>query len=236
MVERVMIDDQGRVRWLINALCSGPKLQILKMLLADGPLTASEISRRLGIKLSTTLNHLEGLLAAGLLKVEVGGRNRVIKKYAVTAPRIEAVIDLRALLLPPPCMTTATSTTHQAIEVDQELEALALEYINAKRRSKRAKLQIRPKVRDIASTLGVDVDTAIEVARYINTNQRRLAKVLHEDVLQTLRERGGKASIRELADVLRVHPYWIVLCVSELSSEGKADIREGVVHLLEGGT
>ncbi len=65
MAERVRIDDQGRVRWLIDALCSGPKLQILKMLLAEGPLTASEISRRLGIKLSTTLNHLEGLLAAG---------------------------------------------------------------------------------------------------------------------------------------------------------------------------
>lgn len=233
MGERVRIDDQGRVRWLIDALCSGPKLQILKMLLTEGPLTASEISKRLGIKLSTTLNHLEGLLAAGLLKVEVSGKNRIIKKYAVTAPQVEAVIDLKALLLPPPCVPTAAPPAPQAAGVDAELEALALEYINAKRRSKRAKLQIRPKVRDIASTLGVDVDTAIEVARYINTHQRRLAKVLRDDVLKALQERGGKASVKELADALRVHPYWIVLCASELSNEGVAEIREGVIAVVK---
>ncbi len=235
MGERVRIDDQVRVRWLINALCSGPKLQILKMLLTEGPLTASEISRRLGIKLSTTLNHLEGLLAAGLLKVEVSGRNRIIKKYVVTAPQVEAVIDLKALLLPPPCVPAATPPP-QATEVDAELEALALEYVNAKRRGKRTKLQIRPKVRDIASTLSVDVDTAIEVARYINTHQRRLAKVLRHDIIKALQERGGKASVRELANSLRVHPYWVVLCVNELSNEGRAEIREGKIHLLEKGT
>ncbi len=231
MAERVRIDNQGRVRWLIDALCSGPKLQILKMLLAEGPLTASEISRRLGIKLSTTLNHLEGLLAAGLLKVEVSGKNRIIKKYAVTASQVEAVIDLKALLLPPPCVPAAAPAP-QAAGVDAELEALALEYINAKRRSKRAKLQIRPKVRDIASTLGVDIDTAIEVARYINTHQRRLAKMLTGDILKALQERGGRASVKELADSLKVHPYWVVLCVNELSRENRARISEGVVRLL----
>ncbi len=233
MAERVRIDDQGRVRWLIDALCSGPKLQILRMLLAEGPLTASEISRRLGVKLSTTLNHLEGLLAAGLLKVEVSGKNKIIKKYMVTAPQVEAVIDLKALLLPPPCVPATAPPTPQEVSVDSELEALALEYINTKRRSKRAKLQIRPKVRDIASTLGVDIDTAIEVARYINTHQRSLAKVLREDLLKALQERGGKASVKELADRLRVHPYWVVLCVSELSNKGRAEIREGFITLIK---
>ena len=234
MADRLRIEDQVGVRWLLNALCSGPKLQILRILLTEGPLTATEITRRLGVKLSTTLNHLEGLLASGLVEVEVSGGNRIIKRYKVKSPIVEAVIDLRDLLSPQPCTPPERVAGEAVAEaVDPELEALALEYVNAKRRSRRAKLQIRPKVRDVAATLGVDLDTAIEVTRYLNTHQRRLAKVICGDVLKALQERGGRAAIKDVADALRVHPYWVVLCVNELSREGRAVLREGVISLVK---
>ena len=217
MGNEVIIDDQRKVRLVIDSLGSGPKLEILRILLSEGPLPATEVSRRLGIKLSTTLSHLEELVNSGLVAIKSEGK---IKKYYVPSSRVIIVLDLSSFV----------GKVVEAQGEEYEVKSLALEYMRIKR-ERRGKLPLRPKVRDVANILGLDLEKAMKVVEYINTHQKELAEYLINEVKETL-SRGGQLSIKELSDKLRVHPYWIVMCIEILESRGEVKVRESKVSLL----
>ncbi len=219
--EQVIIREASKVAKLLEVFCSGPKIQILKILLESDWLTATDISRKLGIKLSTTLSHLESLVSAGLISVRVENvGNRTIKKYGVRSKKLLIELDLEKIVAPKPI--------GEHVEIPRpELEALILEYINIKR-SRRSKIPVRFKVRDVAKTLGVNVDTAIEIVNYANTHQNRIIELLCNEIIDEIKK-NNYISIREAADKLLLHPYWIVSCIQVRGEKKGVILSEGKI-------
>ena len=219
--EKTVVRDQLRVKRLLEVFCSGPKTQILKILLENECLTATDVSRRLGVKLSTTLSHLESLVSAGLVSIRVesiGGRS--IKKYCIESKKMIIELDLEEIVAPKPVEESKET-------LKPELEALILEYINIKRQ-RRSKIPVRFKVRDVARTLGIDIDTAIEIVNYMNTRQDRIAELLCNEILDEIKK-NNYTSIREASDKLLLHPYWIVSCIHMIGEEKGVILRDGVI-------
>jgi len=223
----VELIEGSRARKVIEALCSGPKLQIIKLLLEnrDG-LRATELSKVLGIKLSTVLKHLEDLVSSGLVNVSLEGTNRVVKRYLIRNDEVLVKINLRELVGIESCVEGEEL-------VSSEVRELAMEYVRIKRGRRRGKLPLRPKVRDVANVLGLSIDKAIEVVNYINTHQHEVTKLICEEVEKLLKSEGP-LRIKDLADKLKVHPYWVVTCVEGLRSLGKVVINDSLVSIREG--
>ncbi|RLG74461.1 MAG: hypothetical protein DRO23_06680 [Thermoprotei archaeon] len=215
-------DRQLVVRRIIDVLNSGPKLEILKILSEGKPLTASELSEKLKVKISTVLSHLDDLINTGLVKVEtssVGGR--AIKKYSLVSNRIVLTINIRTL----------THIEEIGVEeYEKELEHLTLQYIKAKRERK-GELPLAIKVRDVAKTLNISIEKAIGIVDYINTHPEVIVDNISYDLLKVLRE-NKVATIRELADRLKVHPYWVVMAAKKLTSQGLVVFEENIVKVL----
>ncbi len=216
------IKDQSKVRKILDVLCSGPKLEILRMLIDEGSLSASDIAKKLGIKLSTVLNHLSDLVDAGLVGVKSEGI-RGVKKYFLISNLVKLELDIKRLVAGPESSIKIERTE------DSEIESLALEYVRIKRSHRRGKLPLRPKVRDVMSTLGVDVDTAIRVVDYINTHHDKIADALINEVIDVVKGRG-EINVRELAEKLKVHPYWAVMCIEKLVRKGVLKFKNGIIR------
>ncbi len=217
-----------KARRVIEALCSGPKLQILKMLIEyGGGLTATDVAKKLGVKLSTALTHLEDLVNAGLLTVSTEGSGRIIKKYYVSDSEVMIKINLKELLGIETCEVPKELT-----EEEEELRALAMEYVRIKRSRRRSKLPLRPKVRDVATVLNLSIDKAIEIVNYINTHQDEIVNELCPEVQEILR-RAGSMKVKDIADELKVHPYWVVLCIERLVRIGVVKVRDNLVRITE---
>ncbi len=221
--EEQVVGDPLKVRRLLEVFCSGPKTQILKILLENGWLTATDISRKLGIKLSTTLSHLETLVSTGLVSVRVDSiGNRIIKRYGISSRKLVIKLDLEEIVSP--------KQVEKLEEKERpELEALVLEYIRVKR-SRKSKIPVRFKVRDVAKVLGVDVETAIDIVNYVNTRQHRIADLLCNEILDEIRE-NNYTSIREVADKLLLHPYWVVTCIQLRGKEKGVTVNDGKISI-----
>ena len=216
-----------KARRVIEALCSGPKLQILKMLIEYGRgLTATDVARKLGVKLSTALTHLEDLVNAGLLTVSTEGSGKIIKKYYVSDSEVMIKINLKELLGIEACEVPKEPTE------EEELRALAMEYVRIKRSRRRSKFPLRPKVRDVATVLNLSIDKAIEIVNYINTHQGEIVNELCPEVQEVLR-RAGSMKVKDIADELKVHPYWVVLCIERLVRIGVVKVRDNLVIITE---
>ncbi len=217
MVEELVVSEERPLlaRRILEILTCGPKLQILKVLLEKGEVSAKDLSAAVGTKLSTVLSHLHDLVRAGLVEVRIVKSNgRTIKKYRLRARKLTLVINLNLFL-------HLEERLHD--EELKELEDLAYRYIELKRASDGLPLAIS--VRDVANTLGTDLNTAIEVTDFINTHTERVVEYLSRYVVEVLRSKGT-ASLRDLAKELNVHYYWIVLVVQSLVSKGIVSVDE----------
>ena len=215
-------DRQLIVRRIINVLNSGPKLEILKILSEGKPLTASELAEKLKVKISTVLSHLEDLVNAGLVKVETestGGR--VTKKYSLISNKIVLTINIHAL----------TRIEEVGVEeYEREMENLALQYLKAKREKRKGEFPLTIRVRDVAKTLGVSIDEAVKVVDYINTHPEVIIDNISYELLEIIRK-SKTATVRELADKLKVHPYWVVMAAKKLTSQGLVVFEENIVKV-----
>ena len=202
---RIPIDRPLAGFRLIQALNSGPKLAIIKILLKhrDG-LPAKEISKMLGVKLPTTLEHLSDLIRTGLVHIEFNGRR---KNYVLTSKRIVLELDLEQLIM--------LDEKRKDAEL-RELEALAYRYFEEK--TQREKLPMTITVKDVANTLGLDTNTAIEVVDYINTYTDRFVLFIEKKILDALEEENG-LTIEELSKKLNIHKYWVILGIQSLKSK-----------------
>ncbi len=202
---------------LIEILNSGPKTLILSILLDKGSMTAKELSRELGVKLSTILAHLSDLVKTGLVTVEYDGRQ---KKYKITSNKLILEIDLNLYL-------------HLSERIEEErlkeVEELAIKYIEVKRKSDGLPLAIT--VKDVSSTLGIDRNTAIEVVDYINTYTDNIIETLAYEAVREFKNK--RLTIKELSKKMNIHYYWATLIVQLLKSKGIAEVDdEGRIYLL----
>ncbi len=203
---------------LIQALNSGPKLAILKILLENKEgLPAKEISRRLGVKLPTALEHLSDLIKIGLVHVEFNGKK---KYYVLTSEKIVLEIDLRQLLM--------LYEKRKDFEM-KELELLAYRYFVEKIR--KDKLPMTITVKDVANVLGIDTNTAIEVVDFINTYTDRFIAFIEKRILDTLGSKQEGYSIDELSKILKIHKYWLILAVQSLKSKSLVKVIDDKVRI-----
>ncbi len=201
---------------LIQALNSGPKLAIIKILLKykEG-LPAKEISRMLGVKLPTTLEHLSDLIKTGLVHVEFNGRR---KNYVLTSRKIVLEIDLEQLVM--------LDEKRKDAEL-KELEALAYRYLEEK--TKKDKLPMTITVKDVVNTLGIDTNTAIEIVDFINTFTDKFVLLIERKILDILRSEDG-LTIDDLAKKLNMHKYWVIIGVQSLKSKSLVKIVNNKVY------
>lgn len=81
-----------------------------------------------------------------------------------------------------------------------------MQYLKAKREKKKGEFPLTIKVRNVAKTLRISVDEAIRVVDYINTHPEVVVDNISYNLLEVLHI-NKVATIRELADELKVHPY-----------------------------
>lgn len=196
-------------RRIIEVLNSGPKLAIIRALLRRNGATAKELSQELGVKIPTVLSHLSDLARAGLVVVDTGEEGgRHAKVYRLAARKVVVEVDLEQFV-----------ELRERIDREElrEIEALALRYVDEKRRHSILPLAVT--VRDVVKTIGIDAGTAIQVVDYINTYTRSIIEHLASEALKALGSRGAM-SVRDLAKSLRVHEYWAALVAQELVARG----------------
>ncbi len=196
-------------RLVLEALASKPRLNIIKLLIEKGPLTASEISEETGTSLSTIMEHLDILTASGILRWTLvkRGRRRV-KQYSLASKMVELKIDLTTLIW--------------AIDIEEKRRLLK-RYIYIK--MERDGFPLKPTSKDIQEVLGLrDLREAIAILDLINRDEAYVVKVLEEKMEPEIV--GDGISIRDLAKKLNIHEYWALLLAQRLS-EGKKYILKG---------
>lgn len=210
------------IRRVLDILNSGPKLSILRILLDHGEVTAKEIADKLKIKLPTVLSHLSDLIKAGLVKVRIlDVKGRKVKKYSLVSKKFILNIDLSILL---------HLEEYEAEEKLKEIEYLAIQYINLKRKKEGLPLTIS--ARDVAKELGIDINTAIEVTDFINTYTDKIINYLSSEALELIKSRGKISGLRELASLMNVHHYWMALIIQDLNNKGFIKVlNDGTITL-----
>ncbi len=210
------------IRRVLDILNSGPKLSILRILLDHGEVTAKEIADKLKIKLPTVLSHLSDLIKAGLVKVRIlDVKGRKVKKYSLVSKKFILNIDLSILL---------HLEEYEAEEKLKEIEYLAIQYINLKRKKEGLPLTIS--ARDVAKELGIDINTAIEVTDFINTYTDKIINYLSSEALELIKSRGKISGLRELASLMNVHHHWMALIIQDLNNKGFIKVlNDGTITL-----
>jgi DNA-binding transcriptional ArsR family regulator len=100
---------------VIGALLADPaRSGILLELLGGEPLAASELARRAGVSPSGASNHLRKLLEAGLVEVQVFGRNRL---YRLGSAEVAAALEAIGRIAP-----QTRAQTLRAVEKRRALE------------------------------------------------------------------------------------------------------------------
>ncbi|HDI74330.1 MAG TPA: ArsR family transcriptional regulator [Thermoprotei archaeon] len=148
-----------KAKLAIEALSSRTRLNIIKILLGSRRgLTAQEISRKLGLSLPTTLEHLEILVSSGIIQREwrVVGR-RVLKAYRLVDSQLDLKIDLLSFVETPE---------------KRELEELAHLFVDKVREIK--ELDARPLLETIQKVLKVDRAKALSVLDYILSSEEEI--------------------------------------------------------------
>jgi DNA-binding transcriptional ArsR family regulator len=190
-----------KARLILEALASRPRIQIIKVLLRHGALSASEISGYIGISLSTVMEHLDILSSAGILVWTLERRvGKPIKKYRVADNNIDLKLDLRKYSVSP--------------NLD-DLKRYISEYIDKKTES--SVLPLKPTIKDIMETLNIDLELATAVIDYYHLDEEYIIDKL-EDHFAYLGDIEA-ISIKELAEQLRIHEYWALRLAQKLSEK-----------------
>lgn len=147
--------------------------------------------------------------------------NKTIKKYKLTSNKLTLTIDLHLLSHLEKMSTEAGMRT---------LESLVLEYFKIKRENKKEEFPLAIRVRDVQKLLNLDIETAIVVVDYINTHPEIIINMLCSELLKILQEKK-EIKLRTLSEMLRVHPYWIVITAKKLSTKGFLILTENTIKL-----
>jgi DNA-binding MarR family transcriptional regulator len=205
-----------RARLILEALASKPRLKLIRLILENDKLTASELSELTGISLSTIIEHLDLLCAAGILRWHLvkRGRRRV-KQYFLSSRYIELKIDL--------------STLTEAIDI-YEIRELLAKYIVKKIGVSR--LPLKTDVRDISNTLELgNMVKAIAILDLFNYDEEYVINVLIGEL-----DRVGEIDnidVRDLARKLNVHEYWALRVAQKLSESGKYILKDNVLFRVD---
>ena len=200
-----------RAKKIMDALTSEAKLRILR-LIAERPLSATEIGEILGLSLPAITSHLKDLEEAGLIRmVEIRrGRGRPAKLYTLAKDRLTLDIDLKAFLEVPD---------------EEELERLVDEYTKKKAEGGLKKLTIA----DIADTLGVGRTIASVIYERLSTDPTPLLEAIASKIEEEL---DGESTTMDLSKRLRTDRYWISKAVKLLESRGLVEVKGGRVRRL----
>ena len=193
------VEEVIEQRRVMEVLTSSVKRRILWHLLKEGPLAAKDIASKLGVSLPTALEHLETLVASGLVSVEEGVLSG--KKYRATAECVKMVISI----------------PNHARSDEDAVRGLARAYVA--RKLEEGSLRLPISVRDVARVLGIDRRTAAQVAGLLNNELSILEEAVEPLVLETLRN-NGSMSISELSRKLGVDTGIITLAVTSLAQKG----------------
>ncbi|RLE59848.1 MAG: hypothetical protein DRJ35_04785 [Thermoprotei archaeon] len=194
---------------VIESLSSESRRKIIKELLNEKQgLSASELSRRLGLTLPTILSHLDKLVATGIVRIiPLRERGRVQKLYRLPDKDLQMYIDLRLLA---------------NIPEKETLKEYLAKYIEESRR--RAPLTERFDPQVIMDVLGVDFNTAIMLADYFNMSTEEIVGMLVKEAEALVREKE-EVTLEELERLLRVTTYWAVKVANRLEELGYTNIR-----------
>ncbi len=194
---------------VIESLSSESRRKIIKELLNEKQgLSASELSRRLGLTLPTILSHLDKLVASGIVRIiPLRERGRVQKLYRLPDKDLQMYIDLRLLA---------------NIPEKETLKEYLAKYIEESRR--RAPLTERFDPQVIMDVLGVDFNTAIMLADYFNMSTEEIVGMLVKEAEALVREKE-EVTLEELERLLRVTTYWAVKVANRLEELGYTNIR-----------
>ncbi|RLE99690.1 MAG: hypothetical protein DRJ63_04620 [Thermoprotei archaeon] len=201
-----------KAKLAIEALSSRTRLNIIKILLGSRRgLTAQEISRKLGLSLPTTLEHLEILVSSGIIQREwrVIGR-RVLKAYRLVDSQLDLKIDLLSFVETPE---------------KRELEELAHLFVDKVREIK--ELDARPLLETIQKVLKVDRAKALSVLDYILSSEEEIVDHLASQA-RTIIGDSDTIPVRELARKMKIHEYWAYAVAKKLEEQG-GFILEGSV-------
>ncbi|RLE80236.1 MAG: hypothetical protein DRJ52_06810 [Thermoprotei archaeon] len=201
-----------KAKLAIEALSSRTRLNIIKILLGSRRgLTAQEISRKLGLSLPTTLEHLEILVSSGIIQREwrVVGR-RVLKAYRLVDSQLDLKIDLLSFVETPE---------------KRELEELAHLFVDKVREIK--ELDARPLLETIQKVLKVDRAKALSVLDYILSSEEEIVDHLASQA-RTIIGDSDTIPVRELARKMKIHEYWAYAVAKKLEEQG-GFILEGSV-------
>jgi len=201
-----------KAKLAIEALSSRTRLNIIKILLGNRRgLTAQEISRKLGLSLPTTLEHLEILVSSGIVQREwrVVGK-RVLKAYKLVDSQIDLKIDLPSFVETPE---------------KKELEELAHLFVDRVRETR--ELDTRPSLETIERTLNIDRAKALSVLDYILSSEEEVVDHLASQA-RALLENIETITVRELSKKMKIHEYWAYAVAKKLEEQG-GYILEGSV-------
>ncbi len=200
-------------RRIIEVFSSGPKLEILRLLLTKGPLSASEIARELKVKISTVMEHLDKLLECGLVTYDyVIERGRVIRKFKIAHSRIILEIDLARYLNVPS---------------EEYLMRQALRYLNLK--YAQSSIPLKPSVKDVAETLNIDINEAIPVTEYLISNEELTLNYVVNKIISMLNIKQ-RVALEELRKSIKAHRYWIIRAIKVLEEKGECILENNIVR------
>lgn len=194
---------------VITALSSESRRRIVKELLqARNGLSASQISKRLGLSIPTILSHLDKLLAAGIVRaVPVRERGRIQKLYRVIDKELQLVVDLNLLSKVPP---------------EDVLKEQLERYIKESRKTMPLSERFDPD--RIMEVLGVDFETAIMLADYFNMCKEDIVSILVEELREKLSGRE-EVSLAEIENYLRVTTFWAIKVAGRMEELGLVRVK-----------
>ena len=213
--EWLLISDATQVEKVLNALSSRAKLRVLRILYEKGGATAKEIAEELGVKIPTVLEHLQELVAAGVVTVdEVARGGRRTKVYRLRARRVVIEVDLASY-----------TERERAI-----LEELLKRYLNLRHYGYRVRAY--PSIREVKRLLGVDEDTAKLLVSHIRSRVEQIADTLVEELLEMDIEELNVAKIVEL---LRVDHSLAAMVATRMIERGIATAERGRIRIVKKG-
>ncbi len=210
MVVRVSHKNPFEARKVIEALASKPKLEIIKLLIEEGPMTASEISSRLNISLSTIMDHLNHLTSSNILTWKLEKRRgKFIKVYRVRDLIWDIKIDLRL---------------YSTIPDSKMVIELAREYI--KRKVEGEGLPIKITAKDIMKTLNLNLNQSLTVLNYLTSCEDEITEILAELFNNSSLRDEKEVLIKDLAEKLNIHIYWAYRLAGKLTDSGEYIFKE----------
>ncbi len=214
-VPELIVEDPARALHIMSMLTSRAKLKILSILIQRSRVTAKEIAELTGTKLPTVLEHLEELVAAGLVdfeEVRVGGRK--VKVYNVKAPRITIRLDLAEL---------------SKLE-KQKLEDLLALYLALRDRG--IVVKSSPSVYELKKILKIGEEEARSLATYIRSRIDDVVELLIDELLEYAKSRDGKIlNVKLIAQILHVDQALAAMVATRLIEKGLAKAERGKIVL-----